>query len=167
MLRRVLAALAVLSVGVAVAPTMVSAVAQGSEAPMKTTRSAWFKHQPWNSNLPEVKKTGSGLEYVVISSGPASGATAKVNQAVQLWYEGRRNTGGPAFDSSFQRGKSDVFGVAELVPGFSEALQLMRPGDRWLVYIPSTLAYGDRGVPGMIGPGESLLFEIHLVSAAG
>jgi FKBP-type peptidyl-prolyl cis-trans isomerase FklB len=60
-----------------------------------------------------------------------------------------------------------VFGVSELVPGFSEALQLMRPGDRWLVYIPSALGYGNRGVPGLIGPGEDLLFEILLVSAAG
>jgi FKBP-type peptidyl-prolyl cis-trans isomerase len=53
------------------------------------------------------------------------------------------------------------------VPGFSEALMAMKPGDRWLVYIPSTLGYGDRGYPGLIGPGENLLFEIMLVSAAG
>lgn len=167
--RRVLAALAVLCAGAVLAPALISATAQGAPtaAAPKATRSAWFKHQPWNSNLPEVKKTGSGLEYVVIASGPASGATAKASQAVQLWYEGRLNSGGRAFDSSFQRGQPDVYGVSELVPGFSEALQLMRPGDRWLVHIPSALAYGNRGVPGLIGPGEDLLFEIHLVSAAG
>ena len=73
----------------------------------------------------------------------------------------------PNANQAFQRGAPDVYPVAELVPGFSEALMAMKPGDRWLVYIPSALAYGDRGVPGMIGPGENLLFEILLVSAAG
>ena len=168
MKRRVLALAAALVLGGSSAVTGLTAVAQeGTTQPMKATRSAWFKHQPWQSDLPEVKKTGSGLEYVVISSGPADGVSPKVNQAAKLWYEGRRNTGGPAFDSSFHRGQPDVYPVAELVPGFSEALMAMKPGDRWLVYIPAALAYGDRGVPGMIGPGESLLFEILLVSAAG
>ncbi len=167
MVRRVLAALAVFCAGAVVAPDLMPAAAQGGEAAPKATRSAWFKHQPWNSALPEVKKTGSGLEYVVIASGPSSGATAKINQAAKLWYEGRLNAGGPAFDSSFRRGQPDVYPVGELVPGFAEALTLMRPGDKWLVHIPATLAYGDRGVPGLIGPGESLMFEIHLVSAAG
>jgi FKBP-type peptidyl-prolyl cis-trans isomerase len=169
MLRSVLAAMAVLCLGAGLSPGIAPADAQGgqTEAAPKTTRSAWFKHQPWNSALPEVRKTGSGLEYVVITAGPGNGAMARADQAVRLYYEGRLNSGGRAFDSSFQRGKPDVFGVSELVPGFSEALQLMRPGDRWLVYIPSALAYGNRGVPGMIGPGEDLLFEILLVSAAG
>ena len=166
-MRRVLAALAVFCAGAVIAADLAPAMAQGGEAAPRATRSAWFKHQPWNTNLPEVKKTGSGLEYVVIASGPASGAPAKMNQAAKLWYEGRLNKGGPAFDSSFQRGQPDVYPVSELVPGFAEALTLMRPGDKWLVYIPSTLAYGDRGVPGLIGAGESLLFEIQLVSAAG
>jgi len=168
MLRRALAALAIFCAGAVIAPGLSPADAQGgTTAAPKTTRTAWFKHQPWNSTLPEVQKTGSGLEYVVIASGPASGAPARADQAAQLWYEGRLNSGGRAFDSSFQRGKPDVYAVNELVPGFSEALQLMRPGDKWLVYIPAALAYGDRGVPGLFGPGESLLFEIHLVSAAG
>jgi len=84
-----------------------------------------------------------------------------------MWYEGRLNSGGRSFDSSFQRGAPDVYAVAEMVPGFAEALMAMKPGDRWLVYIPSTLGYGDRGYPGLIGPGDNLLFEILLVSAAG
>lgn len=169
MKRRVLAlAAALFLAGSGAVAGLTAAVAQQGEAqPMKATRSAWFKHQPWQSNLPEVKKTGSGLEYVVISSGPANGVSPKINQAAKLWYEGRRNTGGPAFDSSFHRGQPDVYPVAELVPGFSEALMAMKPGDRWLVYIPAALAYGDRGVPGMFGAGENLLFEIYLVSAAG
>jgi FKBP-type peptidyl-prolyl cis-trans isomerase len=167
MLRRILAASAVMCLALgAAAPVAMTAMAQGGEAP-KATRAAWFKHQPWNTNDPAVKKTGTGLEYVVIASGPASGATARRDQAAQIWYEGRLNSGGPTFDSSFRRGAPDVYGVSELVPGFSEALTLMRPGDRWLVYIPSQLAYGARGYPGLIGPDENLLFEILMVSAAG
>lgn len=166
-----LAAVLVLAGGSAVAGLTASAQPAGAQPgtaqEMKATRSVWFKHQPWQTNLPEVKKTGSGLEYVVIASGAASGASPKINQAAQIWYEGRLNSGGRAFDSSFQRGAADVYPVADLVPGFSEALMAMKPGDRWLVYIPSTLGYGDRGYPGLIGPGENLLFEIMLVSAAG
>lgn len=167
MLRCALVALAMACAGSVALPDLMAAEAQTTEAAPRTTRAAWFRHQPWNSSLPDVKKTGSGLEYVIIASGPASGPTARADQAVQIWYEGRLNSGGRAFDSSFQRGKPDVYAVNELVPGFSEALQLMRPGDKWLVYIPAALAYGDRGVPGLFGPGENLLFEIHLVSVAG
>ena len=172
MKRRVIALAAILALAGG-AVSGVAAFAQpagaqpGTAQEMKATRSAWFKHQPWQTSLPEVKKTGSGLEYVVIASGPATGASPKINQAAQIWYEGRLNSGGRAFDSSFQRGAPDVYPVADLVPGFSEALMAMKPGDRWLVYIPSTLGYGDRGYPGLIGPGENLLFEILLVSAAG
>lgn len=167
MLRCALVALAMACAGSVALPDLMAADAQTTETAPRTTRAAWFRHQPWNSSLPDVKKTGSGLEYVIIASGPASGPTARADQAVQIWYEGRLNSGGRAFDSSFQRGKPDVYAVNELVPGFSEALQLMRPGDKWLVYIPAALAYGDRGVPGLFGPGENLLFEIHLVSVAG
>jgi hypothetical protein len=78
MLRSAFAALAVLCLGAGLSPGVAPADAQGgqTEAAPKTTRSAWFKHQPWNSTLPEVKKTGSGLEYVVITAGPGNGATA-------------------------------------------------------------------------------------------
>jgi peptidylprolyl isomerase len=162
-----LAAVMVLAGGSPAAFAQPTGTQPGTAQEMKATRSAWFKHQPWQTSLPEVKKTGSGLEYVVIASGPADGASPKINQAVQMWYEGRRNTGGPSFDSSFQRGKPDVYAVAEMIPGFAEALMAMKPGDRWLVYIPTTLGYGDRGYPGLIAPGENLMFEILLVSAAG
>ena len=99
MKRRVIALAAVLALAGG-AVSGVAAFAQPAGAPpgtaqeMKATRSAWFKHQPWQTNLPEVKKTGSGLEYVVIASGPATGVSPKVNQAAQIWYEGRLNSGG-------------------------------------------------------------------------
>ena len=161
MLRRLVVAVAL---GLAVGGSMAAAVA---DEPVKITRSAWFKHQPWNSDLDEVKKTGSGLEYVVIASGAATGKSPTLAQSARLYYEGRLNSGGRAFDSSFQRGAPDTYPVGELVPGFAEALMLMRPGDRWIVMIPPALGYGDRGVPGMIGPGEKLVFEILMVGVEG
>jgi len=124
----------------------------------------WTSCTPWNSASPLVKKTGSGMEYIVIASGPATGVAPTTSQEAEVFYEGRLNAGGPAFDSAFQRGGTEQFPVAAVVPGFSEALQLMKPGDRWLVYIPSTLGYGARGTPGgPIPPNADLVFEIEMV----
>lgn len=160
MLRRLGVAVALaLAAGGTVTATVGSAMAQ--EAP-KVSRSAWFKHAPWNPDLAEVKKTGTGLEYVVIASGPETGKPPTMGQAAKMFYEGRLNSGGRAFDSSFQRGAPDTYEVAILVPGFREALTLMKPGDRWLIYIPAALGYAERGYPGLIGPDENLLFEIWL-----
>jgi FKBP-type peptidyl-prolyl cis-trans isomerase len=138
-------------------------VAPAQTAPPTITRSAWFKYAPWNSSLPELKKTNSGLEYIVLASGPATGIAPLPEQSAKIYYEGRLNSGGRAFDSAFDRGEPDVYELSILVPGFREALSLMRPGDRWLVYIPAALGYAERGYPGLIGPGENLLFEILMV----
>jgi FKBP-type peptidyl-prolyl cis-trans isomerase len=125
---------------------------------------AWAKHVPWNSDAAEVQKTGSGVEYVVLASGPADGEPPTQAQDAEVFYEGRLNAGGPAFDSAFERGESATFPVARVVPGFSEALQLMKPGDRWLVYIPSSLGYGPRGAGRDIPPNSDLVFEIEMVA---
>ncbi len=135
-------------------------------SPPDITREAWSKFTPWNSAAPEVKKTASGLEYVVLEGGPTEGALVGKEQDVEIFYEGRLASGGEAFDSAFERGQTEVFPVAAVVPGFSEALQLMRPGDRWLVHIPSDLGYGARGTPGgPIPPNADLIFEILVVGA--
>ena len=124
---------------------------------------AWAKYVPWNSSLPEVVKTGSGLEYVVLAAGPAEGVSPKASEQAEVFYEGRLNAGGSAFDSAFERGESATFPVAAVVPGFSEVLQLMKPGDRWIAYLPYQLAYGEGG-RGPIPPAADLVFEIELVS---
>ena len=124
---------------------------------------AWAKYAPWKSDLPEVVKTGSGLEYVVLASGPADGVSPKSTEQAEVFYEGRLNAGGPAFDSAFERNESATFPVNAVVAGFSEALQLMKPGDRWICYLPYELAYGPGG-KGPIPPAADLLFEIELVS---
>jgi len=125
---------------------------------------AWARHVPWNSDSAEVKKTGSGVEYVVLASGAAKGAPPKRSQKAEVYYEGRLDVGGPAFDSAFERNRTETFPVAAVVPGFSEALQLMKPGDRWLVFIPSDLGYGPRGAGRDIPPNSDLVFEIEMVS---
>ena len=154
------------SSGAAPTTAPASAVAAPVEAaPPTITRSAWFKYAPWNSNLPEVMKTASGLEYIVLASGPASGVAPLPQQAAEIYYEGRLNSGGRAFDSGFDRGEPDVYELSILVPGFREALSMMRPGDRWMIYIPAAIGYAERGYPGLIGPGEDLLFEILMVGA--
>lgn len=151
-------------------PAAPSAMMEPSPAPVPAAKAAdaaaFAKYVPWNSALPEVVKTGSGLEYVVLASGPADGVPPNVSQSAEVFYEGRLNAGGPAFDSAFERNESATFPVGAVVPGFSEALQLMKPGDRWLAYIPSELGYGARGTPGgPIPPDAPLVFEIEMVAA--
>lgn len=124
---------------------------------------AWAKYVPWKSDLPEVHKTGTGLEYIVLASGPADGVAPKMSEQAEVYYEGRLNSGGPAFDSAFERNESATFPVSAVVEGFSEALQLMKPGDRWICFLPYKLAYGEGG-KGPIPPKSDLVFEIEMVS---
>ena len=138
-------------------------VASGPLASGVSDTAAWDKCVPWNTNGPGVKKTASGLEYVVLGSGPADGVSPAASDEAEVFYEGRFNAGGPAFDSAFQRGESATFQVGGVVPGFSEALQLMKPGDHWIVYLPSGLGYGPEGKGDRIPPNADLVFEIELV----
>ena len=75
---------------------------------------------------------------------------------------------GTVFDSSVERGTPATFPVGGVIPGWTEALQLMTPGDKWVLYIPSDLAYGERGTPGgPIGPNQALVFEVELLDING
>jgi len=123
---------------------------------------AWAKYVPWDSTRKEVKKTGTGMEYIVLATGPAKGEQAQPNSSVEIHYEGRLNTTNKAFDSSFERKETATFPVGGVIPGFSEALKLMHPGDAWLVYIPSKLGYGEEGAGGDIPPNSDLVFEIEM-----
>jgi len=149
------------------APTVETPTSEAPAAPAATAKSAdaaaWAKYVPWKSDLPEVVKTGSGLEYVVLASGPADGVSPKPSEQAEVFYEGRLNAGGPAFDSAFERNESATFPVNAVVDGFSEMLQRMKPGDRWIGYLPYRLAYGEGG-KGPIPPASDLVFEVELVS---
>nr|WP_070961500.1 FKBP-type peptidyl-prolyl cis-trans isomerase [Hyphomonas sp. Mor2] len=130
--------------------------------PRPTDSEAWDRFTPWNSELPEVQKTGSGLEYVVLASGDESGTRPQGGEYVAVYYEGRLDEGGDVFDSAFLRGEPAMFPANRVIPGWVEALQLMKPGDRWLVHVPGNLAYGPRG-NGPIPPNAALNFEIELM----
>jgi FKBP-type peptidyl-prolyl cis-trans isomerase len=109
-----------------------------------------------------VKTTESGLQYRVIKSGEASGAKPKATDTVTVHYNGTL-IDGTVFDSSVERGEPAVFGVTQVIPGWTEALQLMREGDKWEIVLPSELAYGKRGAGQIIGPDEVLIFEVELI----
>ncbi|MCR9271030.1 MAG: FKBP-type peptidyl-prolyl cis-trans isomerase [Hyphomonadaceae bacterium] len=130
--------------------------------PRPTDEEAWDKYTPWNSEWPEVQKTGSGLEYVVLASGDAEGTSPQGSDRVVVYYEGRFDQGGGVFDSAFKRGEAAMFPANRVIPGWVEALQLMKPGDRWLVHVPGNLAYGPSG-NGPIPPNAALNFEVELM----
>ena len=102
----------------------------------------------------------SGLQYKVLKSG--NGAIPKASDSVECHYEGRL-IGGTVFDSSYQRGETATFGVTQVIAGWVEALQLMKEGDKWQLYIPYNLAYGERGAGAQIPPFATLIFDVELV----
>lgn len=103
----------------------------------------------------------SGLQYKVLKSG--SGKQPSAEDTITAHYKGTL-IDGEVFDSSYQRGAPATFGVNQVIPGWTEILQLMHEGDKWQVYIPSELAYGERGAGQDIGPNETLIFDIELIS---
>ena len=111
-----------------------------------------------------VTATGSGLEYVVLESGDAEGSSPGANDCATVHYEGRLAETGEKFDSSYDRRQPATFNVSGVIAGWTEALQLMVPGDEWVLLIPADLAYGDSPRPGgLIKPGDDLAFRVELL----
>ncbi|MEM5518898.1 FKBP-type peptidyl-prolyl cis-trans isomerase [Henriciella sp. AS95] len=131
--------------------------------PKPADDAAWDRLTPWDSSNEDVQKTDSGLEYVVLESGDADGTSPAPNDTVVVLYEGRFAEGGEVFDSAYQRGEPIMFETNGVIPGWQEALSMMKPGDRWLVHIPSDLAYGARGAGNAIPPNTDLDFEVELI----
>jgi len=102
----------------------------------------------------------SGLQYRVIAE--SDGALPKATDTVECHYKGTL-IDGTVFDSSYQRGKPATFQVGGVIQGWIEALQMMKVGSKWELYIPSELAYGDRGAGALIKPGSTLIFEVELL----
>ena len=113
-----------------------------------------------NAKKPGIKTTASGLQYEVISSG--TGATPKLTDQVTTHYRGTL-INGKQFDSSYDRGEPATFPVNGVIKGWTEALQLMKEGDKWRLYIPYNLAYGERGAGQDIPPYSALIFDIELL----
>ncbi|WP_226661482.1 protein kinase domain-containing protein [Microbulbifer aggregans] len=111
-----------------------------------------------NAGKPGVVTTKSGLQYLVLREG--TGKSPKSKSVVKVDYRGTF-LDGQEFDSSYKRGESTEFSVNTVISGWTEALQLMKEGAKWKIFVPSNLAYGDRSV-GKIGPNSTLIFEVEL-----
>jgi len=114
-----------------------------------------------NGKKKEVKTLPSGLQYKVLSEG--AGKTPKKSDTVTVHYRGTL-INGTEFDSSIARGQPSTFKVDGVIPGWTEALQLMKEGAKWQLFIPPELAYGERGMPPRIPPQSTLLFEVELLA---
>lgn len=115
-----------------------------------------------NAGQPGVQTLPSGLQYKVVRSGPPTGLRPKLGDEVKVHYEGKL-IDGKVFDSSYERGQPASMPLRGLIKGWQEALQLMRPGDEWILYVPPALGYGDEGAGGEIPPGSALIFRIELI----
>jgi len=115
-----------------------------------------------NANKPGVKTTASGLQYEVLSEG--KGDHPKATDKVTVNYKGTL-LDGTVFDSSYDRGQPVSFPLGNVIPGWTEGVQLMTPGSKYKFYLPAKLAYGERGAPPKIGPNATLVFEVELISA--
>ncbi len=133
---------------------------QGHQAKMgevrKATNVKWLAE---NGKKSGITTTASGLQYEVLASGKGKQPTSK--DTVSVNYKGVL-LDGKQFDSSYDRGKPAEFQVGGVIKGWIEALQLMHEGDKWKLYIPSELAYGESG-PGPIGANQVLIFDIELL----
>jgi FKBP-type peptidyl-prolyl cis-trans isomerase len=114
-----------------------------------------------NKTKEGVKVLPDGLQYKVLTEGNGPKPTA--SDTVTVNYRGTL-INGTEFDSSYKRGQPASFPVGGVIKGWTEALQLMPVGSKWQLFIPSDLAYGDRGAGGDIGPGQTLIFEVELLS---
>ena len=114
-----------------------------------------------NAKKEGVKVTASGLQYRVITEG--SGDKPVASSKVKVHYTGKL-LDGTVFDSSVQRGEPIDFALNQVIPGWTEGVQLMTPGSKYEFYIPSDLAYGDRGAGNAIPPGAALIFEVELLA---
>lgn len=113
-----------------------------------------------NGKRVEVNVTPSGLQYEVLEEG--TGRQPSAGDNVTVHYTGKL-IDGTVFDSSVDRGAPATFGVTQVIPGWVEALQMMKEGAKWRLFIPSNLAYGPNGAGNIIGPNSTLIFDVELI----
>ncbi|KAF0109807.1 MAG: FKBP-type peptidyl-prolyl cis-trans isomerase FklB [Hyphomonadaceae bacterium] len=144
-------------------------ISQSSANNMKTAQDFLAK----NKTKSGIVTTRSGLQYQIVESGPSSGSKPQYSSIVRVNYEGKL-LNGDVFDSSYARGQAAEFPVADLIPAWTEALQLMRPGDEWLIWVDPSLGYGPSGAGCDangencdIGQNELIIFRMRLESIVG
>lgn len=124
------------------------------------TMSAEFLEQ--NSQNEGVVTLDSGLQYLVLESGPEGGTSPTPSDSVLAHYHGTLIDGN-VFDSSVDRGEPASFGVSQVISGWTEALQLMKTGDKWRLFIPPDMAYGESSPTPAIPPNSALIFDVELL----
>jgi len=128
------------------------------EANMNLQKSAEFLVA--NQSKEGVVTLPSGLQYKILI--PGEGTSPLATDQVRVHYTGTF-IDGTVFDSSIERNEPIVFAVNQVIPGWTEALQLMNPGAKWMLFVPPALAYGEKGAGGVIGPNQALVFEVQLI----
>jgi FKBP-type peptidyl-prolyl cis-trans isomerase FklB len=136
------------------------ALAQPAPRPAAAAQPGAAAFMADNAHAPGVKTLADGLQYKVVSSGPA-GPSPKLGDIIKVHYEGTLTTGA-VFDSSFARNKPLLMPLENLVPAWMEALPMMHVGDEWMLYVPPQLGYGAEG-SGPIPPNSVLVFRIKLL----
>ncbi len=126
-----------------------------------SAKAAGEKFLAENGKREGIKTTASGLQYEILKAG--EGASPKSSDKVTVHYKGTL-LDGTEFDSSYARGQPVTFPLGNVIPGWTEGLQLIKTGGKAKLYIPSNLAYGERGAGAKIGPNETLVFEVELIS---
>ncbi|MFK8114509.1 MAG: FKBP-type peptidyl-prolyl cis-trans isomerase [Rubripirellula sp.] len=127
---------------------------------VKEQKEAGVKFLTANAKKEGVKSLEDGVQYKVLTAG--KGESPALTDTVKVHYTGKL-INGTVFDSSVQRGEPATFRVGQVIKGWQSALQKMKVGDKWMIYIPSDLGYGERGAGGSIGPNEVLTFEVELL----
>jgi len=133
-----------------------------SEARMREIKAQAQAFLAENAKKDGVVTTESGLQYQAMKKGDGTDHP-KANSKVTVHYHGTK-IDGSVFDSSVERGEPATFGLNQVIKGWTEGVQLMTTGSKYRFYVPSDLAYGDRGAGGKIGPGETLIFDVELIS---
>ncbi|MGI4880574.1 MAG: FKBP-type peptidyl-prolyl cis-trans isomerase [Janthinobacterium lividum] len=136
----------------------------GTQRAVDAARPADIAYLQSHKGKPGVKTTPSGLQYEVLTEGTGPMPTAADTVAVH--YEGRL-LDGTVFDSSYQRGQPAVFPLGQVIPGWTEGVQLMKTGSKYRFTIPPELGYGARGAGGVIPPNAVLVFDIQLIGVQG
>lgn len=149
-----------LGIGIAYADTTVTTTPATTQN-VKASVPAGAAFLEANKKKPGVVTLPDGLQYKIITEGTGSKPTD--SDTVVVHYEGKL-VDGTVFDSSYKRGEPASFQVNGVIPGWTEALKLMKAGSTWELYIPASLAYGEQGAAPLIGPNETLIFKVNLIS---
>ena len=123
----------------------------------------WGPLLPWDAENSALTTTDTGLQYLVLSSGAACDGGPKDGDRAIVHYEGKLPDG-TMFDSSLARQEAISFAANRVIRGWTEALGLMCPGDEWMLYLPSDIAYGETGAGATIGPNQDLIFRVKLLA---